>query len=95
MNKIQCVSDPDLETEFPKKWKASVTIEAGQTITQNIVYPKGDPENPLTKIELDEKFQTMIKDIYNNNKSDTIVNDIKILDQYEDLKDFISSLNSK
>jgi 2-methylcitrate dehydratase PrpD len=96
MGKINCVSDPDLETEFPKKWKARVTVEttSGQTFTQRIEYPKGDPENPLTQDELEDKFRVLTKSVYRQEKADAIIEDIKNLDQCEDLKAFISGLSS-
>lgn len=96
MGKINCVSDPDLETEFPRKWKARVTVEttSGQTFTQRIEYPKGDPENPLTQDELEGKFRVLTKSVYSQEKADAIIEDIKKLDQCEDLKTFISGLSS-
>jgi len=96
MGKINCVSDPDLETEFPKKWKARVTVEttSGQRFTQSIEYPKGDPENPLTQDELEGKFRVLTKPVYSKEKADAIIEDIRNLDRCQDLKAFISGLSS-
>jgi 2-methylcitrate dehydratase PrpD len=95
MGKISCISDPDLETEFPKKWKARVTVETtgGQTLTQIIEYPKGDPENPLTTDELESKFRVLTKPLYSKEKAQAIIEDIKNLDRCEDLQTFISGLS--
>jgi 2-methylcitrate dehydratase PrpD len=96
MGKISCVSDPDLETDFPKKWKAWVTVETtgGQTFTKSIEYPKGDPENPLTTDELEGKFRVLTKPVYSKEKAQAIIEDIKNLDRCEDLKTFISGLST-
>ena len=95
MEKVHCVSDPNLETQFPKKWKASVTIETteGQQMTQQVIYPKGDPENALTDSELDDKFQAMVKTVYNKEKITAITHGIKNLDQCVDLKALILNLS--
>jgi len=49
MKKVECVSDPKLDKEFPGKWPATVEIRTkeGKTYKAYIEYPKGDPENPL------------------------------------------------
>ena len=96
MGKINCVSDPELETEFPVKWKARVAVEttSGQRLTQSIEYPKGDPENPLTQDELEDKFRVLTNPVYSPQKADAIIEGIKNLDQWEDLKVFINGLSS-
>jgi 2-methylcitrate dehydratase PrpD len=96
MGKIKCVSDANLEAEYPNKWKAHATVETtkGQTFTTTIEYPKGDPENPLRPDELEDKFRALTKPVYTGKKADAIIAGIKKLDQYSELKKFIGGLSS-
>jgi 2-methylcitrate dehydratase PrpD len=55
--KIHCEFDPEIEAEFPANMSGKLTIEArGQTFTQKVVVPKGEPDNFLTEAELRAKF---------------------------------------
>lgn len=96
MDKVDCISYPELEEEFPKKWKAKVTIEtkSDAKISERIVYPKGDPENPLTPAELDDKFRSLISDACSNEKVDFISTGINGLDHHPNIRIFIQDLCS-
>lgn len=58
MSKVECIRDPELDKFYPRRWPAWVRIEDfdGKTYTAEIMFPKGDPENPLSWDELIEKF---------------------------------------
>ena len=66
MRKVECVEDPQLDKDFPKKWPATVAITKtdGKTFSTSIEYPKGDPENPLSWDELIAKFQNLTVPVY-------------------------------
>lgn len=57
-----CVSEnPEFSLLVPAKRIAQVTIQLknGRLLTQKVIYPKGEPENPMTTMELQEKFVQM------------------------------------
>jgi len=58
MKKIEAVADPELSRGYPTQRAAQVEIETndGRTLTHFQPYRKGDPELPLTDLELDGKF---------------------------------------
>lgn len=58
MSKVECIRDPELDKFYPRRWPAWVRIEGvdGRTYKAEIMFPKGDPENPLTWDELIGKF---------------------------------------
>ncbi|MDT8901728.1 MmgE/PrpD family protein [Anaeroselena agilis] len=54
--------DPALDAEYrrnPGKWSATVcvTMDDGERCQQFIAYPKGDPQNPVSYAETEDKFR--------------------------------------
>jgi 2-methylcitrate dehydratase PrpD len=90
MKKVSCVTMPELEAEFPKKWKSRVILETqdGRTLESQIEYPKGDPENPLSREEIVIKFNTLTRGIFSDSRQGEIVDNIKKLESYTHVKDF-------
>jgi 2-methylcitrate dehydratase len=61
LNKVEVVADPEIEKVFPKLQRVIVTIETvdGRALTRELDYPKGDPRNPLSDAEVEEKFDAL------------------------------------
>ncbi len=61
LNKVEVVADPEIEAVFPKLQRVKVTIKTndGRELTKQLDYPKGDPRNPLTDREVEEKFDAL------------------------------------
>ncbi len=61
LNKVEVVADPEIEKVFPKLQRVVVTIETadGRALMKQLDYPKGDPRNPLTDAEVEEKFDAL------------------------------------
>jgi 2-methylcitrate dehydratase len=61
LHKVEVVADPEIEALFPELQRVIVTIRAtdGREFTKQIDYPKGDPRNPLTDDEIEEKFEAL------------------------------------
>lgn len=56
--------DPELDAEYrrnPEKWSAMVivTMDDGERYQQFIDYPKGDPQNPVSYAETEDKFRSL------------------------------------
>ena len=94
MGKISCVMDPELETEFPKKWPASVTVltKDGKSYSTRIDFPKGDPENPLTWDELIDKLRNLVSAVFSDVKQNEIIERVRSLEKEADLKGFLMLL---
>jgi 2-methylcitrate dehydratase len=58
---VKVVADPEIEAVFPKLQRVIVTIKTtdGRELTKQLDYPKGDPRNPLTDQEVEEKFDAL------------------------------------
>jgi 2-methylcitrate dehydratase len=61
LKKVEVVADPEIEKVFPALQRAIVTIQTtdGRELTRQLDYPKGDPRNPLTDREVEEKFEAL------------------------------------
>ena len=88
MQRVACVTDQELDREFPQKWPAWATIstKSGQTLTARIDYPKGDPENPLAWNELIDKFKELASPVFTVDKINRIIDHVLSLEKENDLK---------
>lgn len=65
LRKVEVVADPEIEKVFPKLQRVVVTIRTtdGEELTRELDYPKGDPRNPLTDAEIEEKFDALAEPV--------------------------------
>ncbi|RKQ35788.1 MmgE/PrpD family protein [Oceanobacillus halophilus] len=70
MGKVEVEVDPDIDDNYPEKWgvKVEVSLSNGEKITKQTDYPKGDTENPVTEIELQNKFLKLAKKLSINER---------------------------
>jgi 2-methylcitrate dehydratase len=61
LRKVQVVADSEIEKVFPALQRVIVRIHTidGREFTKQLDYPKGDPRNPLTDKEIEEKFEAL------------------------------------
>jgi len=61
LTKVEVVADPEIEKVFPALQRVIVNIETkdGRCFSKQLDYPKGDPRNPLTDQEIEEKFAAL------------------------------------
>ncbi len=61
LEKVEVVADPEIEALFPELQRVIVKVVTtdGRELTKQIDYPKGDPRNPLTDQEIEEKFDAL------------------------------------
>ncbi len=61
LGKVEVTADPEIEKVFPKLQRARVIIHTtdGRRLTRQLDYPKGDPRNPLSDAEIEEKFEAL------------------------------------
>src|SRR5689334_21778608 len=56
-DKVTMQLDPEIDGAYPKRWMGRVTVKTrdGRDIEQRIGSPRGDPDNTLTRAELEDK----------------------------------------
>ena len=65
LKKVEVVADPEIEKVFPALQRVIVnlTTSDGRTFTKQLDYPKGDPRNPLSDAEVEEKFAALAEGV--------------------------------
>jgi 2-methylcitrate dehydratase len=65
LKKIEVIADPEIEKVFPALQRVVVTIRTtdGCEFSCQLDYPKGDPRNPLTDREVEEKFEALAEPV--------------------------------
>lgn len=56
-DRVEMVLDPEVEEEYPERWIGLVDLEItdGRQITSRVDVPRGDPGDPLSREEIEEK----------------------------------------
>jgi 2-methylcitrate dehydratase PrpD len=56
-DKVKMALDPEIDRAYPKRWMGRVTVKTkdGRTLEHKITSPKGDPDNTLSRAELEDK----------------------------------------
>jgi 2-methylcitrate dehydratase len=70
LDKVEVVADPEIEAVFPKLQRVVVSIRTGdgRELEAQLDYPKGDPRNPLTDKEVEEKFDALAAPVLSEKK---------------------------
>jgi 2-methylcitrate dehydratase len=65
LNKVEVVADPEIEKVFPALQRVIVNITTtdGRVLSKQLDFPKGDPRNPLTDQEVEEKFAALAEGV--------------------------------
>ncbi|HKC70251.1 MAG TPA: MmgE/PrpD family protein [Terriglobales bacterium] len=65
LHKVEVVADPEIEKVFPALQRVIVTIRTtgGEEFTKQLDFPKGDPRNPLSDREVEEKFAALAEGV--------------------------------
>ncbi|MFI5143082.1 MAG: MmgE/PrpD family protein [Thermoanaerobaculales bacterium] len=65
LHKVKVVADPEIEKLFPALQRVivKITTRDGRSFEKQLDYPKGDPRNPLTDKEIEEKFEALAEGV--------------------------------
>jgi len=65
LKKVEVVADPEIERVFPALQRVIVNITTGDgsSYSKQLDYPKGDPRNPLSDAEIEEKFAALAEGV--------------------------------
>ncbi len=60
LGKVRLAHDPALDAAYPEQWPAIVALEtAAGTDTIRVDIPRGDPQNPMSEVDLLTKFNAL------------------------------------
>jgi 2-methylcitrate dehydratase len=95
LNKVEVVADPEIEALFPELQRVVVKITTtdGQELTKQVDYPKGDPRNPLTDREIEEKFDALAEPVLPEDRRREIKDTIWRLERLSSISDLMELLH--
>lgn len=66
--RVEVIVNDELTSWSPQKRAAivNITTNGGNTYSWEVDYPKGEPENPMTRCEMEEKYKVLTKDSKKN-----------------------------
>ena len=86
------MADPEIEALFPELQRVVVTISTtdGRELTGRIDYPKGDPRNPLTDAEIEEKFDALAEPVLTDARRDALKRAVWGLEDLDSIADLLA-----
>ncbi|MGO9402667.1 MAG: MmgE/PrpD family protein [Terriglobales bacterium] len=78
LKKVEVVADPEIEKVFPALQRVivNITTSDGRKFLKQLDYPKGDPQNPLSDAEIEEKFRALAEGVLSANAQGKLIDAI-------------------
>jgi 2-methylcitrate dehydratase len=78
LKKVEVIGDPEIEKVFPALQRVIVKITTtdGREFSKQLDYPKGDPRNPLSDAEIEEKFRALAEGVLSTKAQDNLIDAI-------------------
>jgi len=95
MAKVKVSASTELDRHFPKYWSGRVTVKLadGHEHTKEIIAPKGESENPLTRLEVEEKFLGLAVPVVGDEQAREVIAEVRSLDARESTELLLTALN--
>jgi 2-methylcitrate dehydratase PrpD len=63
--RIEVIGDQETNKTYPDLYRSIITVELkdGSQHVRDVTYPKGSPENPVSRIVLEKKFERLTQDV--------------------------------
>jgi 2-methylcitrate dehydratase len=96
LKKVEVVADPEIEKVFPALQRVIVHIDTtdGRSFHKQLDYPKGDPRNPLTDQELEEKFAALADGVLSNEAQKRVKDAIWKLERVGSVSELMALMES-
>jgi len=96
LHKIVVVADPEIEKVFPALQRVIVNISTtdGRSFEKQLDYPKGDPRNPLTDREVEEKFHALAEPVLSRPARQRIIDATWKLEAFTSARDYMQLLKA-
>ena len=86
--------DPRFDGANDRGCHLTVTLRDGRTLEKHEEFPKGQPENPLTPAELEEKFRRLAGAVIPRGAVDEVVQRVLALDELDDVGSIAALLHA-
>jgi 2-methylcitrate dehydratase PrpD len=88
MERTECYSDPSLDAGFPVLWPAAAEIRLrdGRTVSTRVEYATGEPENPVSRDGLVDKFTSLAGGALSDSAAQDLARRILSIEREADLR---------
>ena len=96
LNKIVVVADPEIERVFPALQRVVVKIITlnGREFEKQLDFPKGDPRNPLSDAEIEEKFTALADPVMSKSAQKVVKDAVWNLEKVPSISALMESLRA-
>jgi 2-methylcitrate dehydratase len=96
LQKVGVIADPEIERVFPALQRVIVHIDTrdGRSFNKQLDYPKGDPRNPLTDQEVEEKFSALAEGVLTDRAQKRVKDAIWNLERVGSVSELMSLMES-
>jgi 2-methylcitrate dehydratase len=97
LRKVEVVADAEIEAVFPALQRVAVKITAsdGREFGKQLDYPKGDPRNPLSDREIEEKFSALAEGVLSGPQQKRVRDAIWNLEKLASVTELMKLLKEK
>jgi 2-methylcitrate dehydratase PrpD len=94
MARIEIEADPSLNAKYPGTLASVAVLETKTkgTLKKQVIYPKGNMKNPMTKDDVVAKYRALCTGAMDSNKSEQILQMLLKLDQIDALQELFDLL---
>jgi 2-methylcitrate dehydratase PrpD len=95
--RVEVHTDASLDRLYPEKMAAYIEVatKCCERFSASVDYPKGEPENPMTKDELLAKFRKVASPTISKKGIEEIISSIQHLEEVKNVKEIIRLLCPK
>ena len=96
MNRVKVNGAADLDRHFPKYWSGRVTVKVagGSSFTHEVIIPKGESGNAMTRDEIEAKFLSLATPILDDGKARSAIHEVDSLDSRDSVEPLLAVLKA-
>jgi 2-methylcitrate dehydratase len=96
LQKIEVVADPEIEKVFPTLQRVIVNISTrdGRSFSKQLDFPKGDPRNPLTDSEIEEKFAALAEGVLSSAAQNRVKDAVWSLEHVDSVSELMALMEA-
>jgi len=94
--RVTVIGDVLLDETYPDWYRSIIEVRTrdGITHTRDVTHPKGSPRNPISQLEVNEKFRRLTSDVLSAQRQDAIIAMVADLETVRDIGVFCDLLSS-
>ena len=95
MQKVRVGSSSDLAAMFPQKWAGKISLRAsGKAYEQEVLTPKGDPNQPMSWNDVQEKLKRLNRSVLAPSEVEKLGDAVKRLKSSQSVEDLMEAVPS-